>query len=49
LVKRSASLILESKFTAMSSGFATFTEEHEAFRRTVRQFVERELKPHVSQ
>jgi acyl-CoA dehydrogenase len=31
----------------MSSGFATFTEEHEAFRRTVRQFVEREIKPHV--
>ena len=31
----------------MSSGFATFTEEHEAFRATVRQFVERELKPHV--
>ena len=33
----------------MSAGFATFTEEHEAFRRTVRQFVERELKPHVGQ
>lgn len=31
----------------MSSGFATFTEEHEAFRKTVRQFVEREIKPHV--
>lgn len=32
----------------MSSGFATFTEEHEAFRRTVRQFVERQVKPHVA-
>ncbi len=32
----------------MSTGFATFTEEHEAFRRTVRQFVERELKPHAT-
>jgi acyl-CoA dehydrogenase len=31
----------------MSSGFATFTEEHEAFRRTVRQFIEREVKPFV--
>jgi acyl-CoA dehydrogenase len=31
----------------MSAGFATFTEEHEAFRQTVRTFVERELKPHV--
>ena len=31
----------------MSSGFATFTEEHEAFRRTVRQFLEREVKPFV--
>jgi acyl-CoA dehydrogenase len=33
----------------MSTGFATFTQEHEAFRATVRQFVERELKPHVAQ
>lgn len=33
----------------MSAGFATFTEEHEAFRSTVRQFVEREIKPHVGQ
>lgn len=32
----------------MSSGYATFTEEHEAFRNSVRQFVERELKPHVA-
>jgi acyl-CoA dehydrogenase len=32
----------------MSSGFATFSEEHEAFRRTVRTFVEREVKPFVS-
>jgi acyl-CoA dehydrogenase len=32
----------------MSTGFATFTEEHDAFRNTVRQFVERELKPHAS-
>ncbi|MBL8921547.1 MAG: acyl-CoA dehydrogenase family protein [Myxococcaceae bacterium] len=32
----------------MSSGFATFSEEHEAFRRTVRGFVEREILPHVS-
>ena len=31
----------------MSSGFQTFGEEHEAFRETVRQFVQRELKPHV--
>lgn len=30
-----------------SSGFATFTEEHEAFRQTVRQWVQREIKPHV--
>lgn len=32
----------------MSSGFGTFTEEHEAFRRTVRQWIEREVKPHVA-
>ncbi|MBL8949377.1 MAG: acyl-CoA dehydrogenase family protein [Myxococcaceae bacterium] len=31
----------------MSSGFGLFKEEHEAFRSTVRQFVEREVKPHV--
>ena len=31
----------------MSSGFGTFTEEHEAFRRTMRQWIEREVKPHV--
>src|SRR3954465_5631153 len=32
----------------MSSGYGLFKEEHEAFRNTVRQFVERELKPHVA-
>lgn len=32
----------------MSSGFATFTEEHETFRRSVRGFVEQEIKPHVA-
>ncbi len=31
----------------MSAGFATYSEEHEAFRQTVKQFVEREIKPHV--
>jgi acyl-CoA dehydrogenase len=31
----------------MSSGYATFTEEHEAFRQTVRRFVETEIRPHV--
>lgn len=31
----------------MSAGFATFSPEHEAFRSTVRAFVERELKPHA--
>ena len=31
----------------MSSGFKTFGEEHEAFRETVRQFVQREIKPNV--
>ena len=31
----------------MTTGFATFTEEHEAFRQTVRKFVERELRPHA--
>ncbi|HEY1087875.1 MAG TPA: acyl-CoA dehydrogenase family protein [Archangium sp.] len=31
----------------MSAGFATFSPEHEAFRTTVRAFVERELKPHA--
>jgi acyl-CoA dehydrogenase len=33
----------------MSSGFATFAEEHDAFRRTVKTFVEREIKPFVAQ
>jgi acyl-CoA dehydrogenase len=33
----------------MSRTFGTFSEEHEAFRRTVRAFVEREIKPFVSQ
>jgi acyl-CoA dehydrogenase len=32
----------------MSSGFLTFTEEHDAFRRTVRAFVEQEIAPHVA-
>lgn len=31
----------------MSSGFQTYSQEHEAFRATVRQFVQRELKPHI--
>ena len=31
----------------MSSGFRTYSEEHEAFRATVRQFVQREIKPHI--
>ncbi len=31
----------------MSSGFQTYSEEHEAFRATVRQFVQREIKPHI--
>lgn len=31
----------------MSAGFATYTEEHEAFRQTVRRFVETELQPHA--
>jgi acyl-CoA dehydrogenase len=31
----------------MSSGFATFGEEHHAFRRTVRRFVDSELRPHA--
>src|SRR5262249_53721981 len=33
---------------AMSSGYGLFGEEHEAFRSTVKQFVERELKPNAS-
>lgn len=33
----------------MTSGFATYSDEHEAFRLTVRQFVDRELKPHAAQ
>ncbi len=32
----------------MSSGFATFTEEHEAFRRTVRAWVSREIAPNAA-
>lgn len=32
----------------MTSGYATFTDEHEAFRLTVRKFVDRELKPHAA-
>lgn len=32
----------------MSSGFATFSEEHEAFRRTLRPWVEREIKPYAA-
>jgi acyl-CoA dehydrogenase len=32
----------------MTSGFQTYGEEHEAFRETVRQFVQREVKPHVT-
>jgi acyl-CoA dehydrogenase len=32
----------------MISGYGLFNEEHEAFRNSVRQFVERELKPHVA-
>ncbi len=31
-----------------SSGYGLFNEEHEAFRKTVRQFVERELKPNAA-
>ena len=32
----------------MSSGHGLFAEEHEAFRNTVKQFVDRELRPHAS-
>lgn len=32
----------------MTAGYATFTDEHEAFRLTVRKFVERELKPNAA-
>jgi acyl-CoA dehydrogenase len=32
----------------MNSGFATFGPEHEAFRETVKRFVEREIRPHVT-
>lgn len=32
----------------MTSGFATFNDEHEQFRRTVKAFVEREIRPHVA-
>jgi acyl-CoA dehydrogenase len=31
----------------MSSGFMTFSDEHQAFRDTLRRFVEKELKPHA--
>ncbi|MBK7860502.1 MAG: acyl-CoA dehydrogenase family protein [Archangiaceae bacterium] len=31
-----------------ASGYGLFGEEHEAFRSTVKQFVERELKPHAA-
>jgi len=31
----------------VSSGFGLFKEEHEAFRNTVKQFVQREVRPHV--
>ena len=33
----------------MNSGFGLFSEEHEAFRRTVRRFIEAELKPHAAE
>ncbi len=33
----------------MNSGFGVFAEEHDAFRRTVRAVVEKELKPFASQ
>jgi len=33
----------------MNSGFGVFAEEHEAFRRTVRAVVEKELKPFAAQ
>lgn len=32
----------------MTSGFATFGPEHDAFRNTVRAFVAREIRPHVA-
>jgi len=32
----------------MSAGFQTYSEEHEAFRDTVRKFVAREIKPHIT-
>ncbi len=32
----------------MSSGFGLFTEEHDAFRRTVRQVIAKEVKPFVT-
>ncbi len=31
----------------MSSGHGTFSEEHQAFRETVRRFVDQEIRPHV--
>src|SRR4051812_36447258 len=33
----------------MSSGFGMFSEEHEAFRQTVRQIVAKELRPFAAQ
>ncbi len=33
----------------MNSGIGLFAEEHEAFRATVKAFVEREIRPHVAQ
>ena len=31
-----------------NAGFGLFTEEHEAFRRTVRRWVEERLVPHAA-
>src|SRR5450432_358116 len=33
----------------MSSGFAMFSEEHEAFRQTVRKIVAKEMRPFAAQ
>lgn len=33
----------------MSSGYGLFTEEHDAFRKMVRQVVEKELRPHATE
>ncbi len=46
-VARSRQLDFPATLPFMSSGFATFTEEHEAFRQTVRRFVQAEIAPHV--